>query len=97
MSFELHPSAEQDLNNAFNFYLMKAGPAVARRFLDEFNRAISFLVSNLGLISRAHLEPQSHSLRIFPYALIYKTVENRIRVLVVRHHRRRPSFGASRS
>lgn len=32
----------------------------------------------------------------FPYHLLFSARENRIRVLVLRHHRRHPRFGVSR-
>lgn len=32
----------------------------------------------------------------FPYHFLYRVVEDRVRVLVVRHHRRRPPLASSR-
>ncbi len=34
---------------------------------------------------------------IFPYTLIYKTLGDELQILVVKHDRRRPGYGGSRS
>ena len=41
MSHSVHPGAEQDIADALDFYNEHAGPLVATRFLDEFERVVS--------------------------------------------------------
>jgi len=38
MTYSLHPGAEHDIAKALDFYSEQAGPVVAERFLEEFER-----------------------------------------------------------
>lgn len=49
MSFSFHPGAEGDTVGALDFYLEHAGPAVANRFLNEFERVAILLTRLLDL------------------------------------------------
>lgn len=44
MTYSLHPGAEHDIANALDFYSEHAGPVVAERFLEEFERIAKLLV-----------------------------------------------------
>lgn len=44
MTYSLHPKAERDVADALDFYHEQAGPLVAARFLDEFERIVKLLV-----------------------------------------------------
>lgn len=55
MSYSLHPGAEHDVADALNFYKQSAGPVIAARFLEEFERVAKFLV--------AHPDPGSPTIR----------------------------------
>jgi len=35
-------------------------------------------------------------LRVFPYSIVYRELENAIRVVVVRHQHRKPGYGGAR-
>lgn len=96
MIFELHPEAEKDLEKASDYYLAKAGLVIADRFLDEFQRAAIYLSANPEVVSQTANGHRTYPLHVFPYSIVYVIVEDRVRILVVRHHRRRPSFGAHR-
>lgn len=96
MSFELHPSAETDLEKASDYYLKKAGRVIAGRFLGEFYRAAVYLVANPEIVSQAENGHRTYPLHVFPYSVVYVIAGDKVRILVVRHHLRRPSFGACR-
>lgn len=49
MTYTLHPGAEHDVANALDFYSEHAGPLVAERFLEEFERVAKFLVEPPGI------------------------------------------------
>lgn len=49
MSYSLHPEAEEDIADVMDFYMEQAGTLVAQRFLDEFERAVNFIVENPGI------------------------------------------------
>jgi plasmid stabilization system protein ParE len=80
----------------------EAGVGVARRFLAEFERVARLLQDNPRLGAPSDSGRRSFPLSVFPYTIIYRPTiyrptEAGIRILVVRHQRRDPGFGAQRS
>jgi len=49
MSVALHSGAERDLLEAASFYEAEASPALAARFIAEFERVVRLLAVNPGL------------------------------------------------
>ena len=96
MIYWLHPEAEQDIADALDFYKNRAGTVVAARFLDEFERVAALLSDNPGLGTPATNGRKTFPLRFFPYTLVYRPLEGGIRILVVRHQRRKPGYAAGR-
>jgi plasmid stabilization system protein ParE len=96
MSYSLHPRAETDLADVIDFYREQAGLAVATRFLDEFERVAQLLVQHPGFGTHVGRGRRSFPLRYFPYSVVYRALDNDIRVLIVRHHHRKPGYAASR-
>lgn len=96
MTYTLHPAAEQDLAAVVDFYAEQAGAVVAKRFLFEFERVAQLLVQHPDLGTPGPNGRRTFSLRIFPYSVIYREFEDGIRILVVRHQRRKPGFGGGR-
>ena len=97
MTFFLHPGAERDIADAIDFYTREAGPSVARRFLAEFERAARLLVEHPDLGVPTSKGRRAFLLRVFPYSIVYRNVDSRILIIVVRHQHRRPGFAASRA
>src|ERR1035437_11119041 len=60
MIYSLHPGAERDVADALDFYNEHAGPAVAERFLEEFERIAKLLVEHpdLGHAARFNSYPR---------------------------------------
>ena len=95
MSVEYHPAVERDVAEALRSY-----NSVSQRLADEFEaelrRVVALAAASPG---RFHLvKPKFHraNLRRFPYHIIYRELSDSIRVTLVRHHRREPSFGMER-
>ena len=96
MRLVLHPKVHSDVPAIMEYYEGVAGPELADDFYGELRRVMleaaarpeSFSVRERGL-SRANLHR-------FPYHLLFRIVGDSVRVLVVRHHRRRPSLGLRR-
>ena len=97
MSYSLHRSAEWDLTEAFRFYKTEAGRGVAGRFLREFERVMMILEEFPDLGTPTNEERRTYPLSGSPYSIIYRSVEPGVRVLVVRHQSRDPTFGDDRS
>ena len=96
MSYSLHPRAESDIAEVIDFYRERAGLAVAARFLDEFERVARLLVQHPGFGTTVAGGRRSYPLKFFPYSVVYRTLDNEIRILIVRHHHRKPGYAASR-
>ena len=96
MTWSLHPGAEQDIADALDFYTEQAGPLVARRFFNEFERVANLLVEYPGLGTPTTRGRRVFPLRVFPYSVVYRELEDAIRIVVVRHQRRKPGYGGAR-
>lgn len=96
MTYSLHPGAEQDLADALDFYAERAGLQVAQRFLAEFERVAKLLVKHPGMGTPATQGRRVFPLRVFPYSVVYRSLESGIRIIVVRHQHRKPGFGGAR-
>ena len=96
MTRSMHRAAENDLAIAFRYYKTEAGESVAKRFLDEFERTARLLDSNPGFGAPTSANRRCFPLRDYPYSVIYRETHTGIRILVVRHQSREPSFGDDR-
>jgi plasmid stabilization system protein ParE len=97
MKIGLHPGAQRDLEEAALFYEREGSAAVAARFVAEFRRVSLVLVEHPEIGAPRSRGRRGFSLRVFPYTVIYRVGETEITVLVVKHDRKRPGFGGSRS
>jgi hypothetical protein len=92
---EFHPAVEQDVAEALRRY-----DAVSQRLGEEFKAELRrFIAVAAARPGRFHLfKPGYHraNLKRFPYHFIYRELPDAIRVTLVRHHRRHPSFGMGR-
>ncbi|MDX2220598.1 MAG: type II toxin-antitoxin system RelE/ParE family toxin [Burkholderiales bacterium] len=93
----LHPAAEQDIQEAAAFYEREGTPMVAARFIAEFKRLTAVLVEHPEIGSPRVNGRRGLPMSIFPYTVIYRASGNEIRILVVKHDRKRPEFGARRA
>lgn len=96
MTYTLHPEAESDITAALDFYSEHAGHSVAERFLDEFERVAKLLAEYPDLGTPASRGRKTFPLSVFPYSVVYRQLEGSIRIIIVRHQHRRPSFAIGR-
>lgn len=91
-----HPLAETDFAEGVEFYA-KRSRRLAAGFADAVDDALAFVRSRpeAGTPLRGGL--RSWLLRRFPYRLIYREEPDRIYILAVAHHRRRPEYWRDRS
>jgi len=97
MSYSLSPEAEQELDEAFTYYLENASAKVAARFLDEFVRAAQLIGSNPGLGTATISGRRIFPIRKFPYSLVYRTSDQGVRIGAMAHQRRQPKYWKQRS
>jgi toxin ParE1/3/4 len=99
MRLEFHPLAMRELLDA-QIYYKEINLNLGYDFRREVTETVQIIQN-----SPAHYHPVSSksrfrraNLKRFPYHLVYETIDSSdlIRVLVVRHDRRHPSFGLNR-
>lgn len=96
MRLEFHALARSDISRIMDYYEDAGGPELAEEFYSELwtflrkatNSPESYAIRERG-IRRANLDK-------FPFHFLYHVVNDRVRILVVRHHSRRPSLGLHR-
>lgn len=96
MRVSLHPKVASDVRTIMEYYRRVAEPPLADEFYRELRRWIlragerpsSFAAREQGL--------RRVNLLRFPYHFLFRIVDKTVRVLVVRHHRKQPSFGVRR-
>jgi plasmid stabilization system protein ParE len=92
----LHPGARQDLDETAAFYEREGSPAVAAKFLAEFERVVKLLLANPGAGTPRTGGRRGFPTAGFPYTIICRQVPAGIHVLVVKHNKRRPGHGGGR-
>ena len=97
MKVTLHPAAEQDILEAAAFYEREGTPMLAARFVAEIKRLATLLLEHPEIGSLRSNERRGFSMSVFPYTVIYRASTHEIKILVVKHDRKRPGFGAKRS
>jgi plasmid stabilization system protein ParE len=96
MRLEFHKQVASDISRIMDYYENVAGPELA----DEFYAELHFF------FRKAAEPPESYRVRErdlrrvnlnrFPYHFLFRLVADRVRILAVRHHKRRPSLGIHR-
>ena len=97
MKITLHPDAEQDIQDAAEFYEREGSPVLAARFVAEFKRLLNLLIEQPGIGSPRAKGKRGFSMSVFPYTVIYRAGAEEIKVLVVKHDRKRPGHGGART
>ena len=96
MKISLLPAAEADVAEAATFYEKTGSAAVAAKFVAEFKRVAYVLLEFPSLGTPRARGTRAFSLRLFPYTVIYRQTTGGITILVVKHERRRPTYGGER-
>lgn len=96
MRIEFHKLVASDVSRIMEYYDDVAGPQLAVEFHEELR----------AFFEKAADSPESYALRErdlrrvnlerFPYHFLFRIAGDAVRILVVRHHSRRPSLGTHR-
>lgn len=92
-----HQLIERDLRSAALYYEAEGGPKLAKRFVDDVEATVQGIQMNPLRHHFGTSGLRRAQLRTFPYHVLYKVDDNGVRVLVLRHDRRRPSYGLGRT
>ncbi len=95
MKVHYHPSVRHDVREALAYY----GEDSEQLADDFWGELLACITSVAGHPERQHFDLcglRRCNLRRFPYHFLYRTEADHIRILVVRHDKRHPSFGTRR-
>jgi len=95
MIVEYHPATVSELNAGVNFYNRRRA-GLGDDFRTEVYAAISRIEKNPLMFPEVH-GVRRVLLKRFPYSVIFRLVDSHVaRILVIRHHRRRPGYEMKR-
>ena len=92
----LHPRVYSDIDQIMERYERVATPQLADEFYAEVRQFIAAAARNPKRFAVRQRDIRRVNLERFPFHFLFRIVGETVRVLVVRHHRRHPSFGMSR-
>ena len=96
MILRYHELARKEVIEATEYYA-GARPELADEFLAELAAAIEAIVANPVAFEQVRPGVRRYLLDRFPYGVYYRMPdENTVRIIVVRHHSRRPGYGMRR-
>lgn len=95
-SLDFHPSVRGEVASARGWYEQQQ-PGLGTDFLDAVERALDDIAADPAGHGFADADIRAAPLTRFPYAVYYRVLPNRIRVLAVYHTSRDPAGWQSRS
>lgn len=93
---ELHPEAIIESRESARWYAARS-PAAAEAFVAEIDRAVTEVQSDPERWSIFYLGLRRYLMPTFPYAMIYRIVEDTVQILAFAHARRRPGYWKRRA
>ena len=100
MNIQLNSAVHDDLRETMEYYLETAGSQIALEFYEEFQHFAELAArspSSYRVFSEDPPVVKRVNFERFPYHFLYRQVDRTtIRVLVVRHDHRHPTYGLDR-
>ncbi len=96
LPLDFHPAVRLEIDDAHNWYEHRRR-GLGRDFLDEVQRVLAEIRANPARYGFAHGDIREGALRQFSYAVYYRVLPDRIRMLAVYHTSRDPSRWQSRT
>ena len=96
MQLEFHRQVATDISRIMDYYEGVAGPKLADDFYIELRSFFQKAADSPEAYDIREVDLRRVNLERFPYHFLFRIVRDRVRVLVVRHHRRRPSLALHR-
>lgn len=96
MRLVLHPQVRADIVGVMDYYERVATPALADDFYRALRHAMQDATARPEAFSIRERDLRRVNLHRFPYHFLFRIAGDTVRILVVRHHRRHPTFGAGR-
>lgn len=96
MRLEFHRQIASDISRIVDYYEDVAGPNLANEFYTELRFFFQKAADSPEAYDIRQRDLRRVNLERFPYHFLFRIVRDRVRIVVVRHHRRRPSLGLDR-
>jgi len=96
MLLEFHKQVASDISRIMNYYEDVGGAKLADEFYNELRSSFQKAANSPEAYDIREHDLRRVNLVRFPYHFFFRLVGDRVRILVVRHHRRRPSLGLDR-
>ena len=97
MRLSFHPEVSRDVGEILDHY-GAISSELARRFDDQLEQLYGRIAANPKRFSPIDLSSGLRRARLpdFPYLIIYRELDDRVRVLSVRHEKRDPAHASER-
>jgi plasmid stabilization system protein ParE len=96
MRLVLHPKVYSDIDEIMEYYERVARPELADEFYTELRHYMQQAAERPESFSIRERDIRRVNLQRFPYHFLFRIVGDVVRILVVRHHSRRPTLGIGR-
>jgi plasmid stabilization system protein ParE len=96
MRLVLHPNVYSDIDRIMQRYERVATAQLADEFYAELRVFMAAALRRPESFAIRERDLRRVNLDRFPYHFLYRIVGNVVRILVVRHHQRHPSYGLRR-
>ena len=96
MSLIFHHLVQRDLRIVLRYYEEEGGILLGDRFFSELERLTQEIQENPTKFHIIHGEIRRANMAQFPYHLLFRCDGDKIRVLILRHHKRNPELGLGR-
>jgi toxin ParE1/3/4 len=95
MRLSFHPLVQKDINSILRRY-DAISTKLGDQFFAELNTAFGSVLRNPGRGNLAQRGARRLNLSSFPFHFLYRVHPDRVRIIIVKHHKRRPQLGARR-
>ena len=96
MRLVLHPKVYSDIDEIMGYYERVATRELADEFYAELRHYMQQAAERPASFATDERDLCRVNLQRFPYHFLFRIVGDAVRILVVRHHRRRPTVGIRR-
>ncbi|HLN97716.1 MAG TPA: hypothetical protein VK208_04580 [Pyrinomonadaceae bacterium] len=96
MRLVLHPKVYSDIDEIMGYYERVATRQLADEFCAELRYYMQQAAERPEFFATASMTSARVNLQRFPYHFLFRIAGDVVRILVVRHHRRRPTVGIRR-
>ena len=96
MNLDFNRAVQDDLRHALAYFDREGGSKLGDRFFAEVEATVARIAAHPKRFGFLKDDLRRARLRVFRYHLLFRIKSTGVRVLVLRHNRRRSDFGLSR-